>query len=556
MDGCVYERSDYLLSNAKEIRAFINSMDLTYDGKRIRWTKSFEELQKFVADVLEEQGNWSPKVSCSRKFTSSISDLGLTWYYTKQKTLLFQGQHGTELKEALINLCESPTSIESIRSKAVLLDNNIEIVSAEENTASASTIINPDAESCNCPCVNGILIELENIKLNMDIVESRTDALQSLANAQKVSFTSNECSSEISRLRQQLFEERHRTSQLESDLASLKKKFFHFEQKYRPNLKPQIKKANFMAKESLSHKQFSSTHSANENANKGKSNLCIDGINLPLIDLPNAPLSHEPMKSSLKANKERKHEQSRFPNQSISTTEVNNVSHMLQMTQPHDQSTSRIIVNNNNIPEIIQSSTTSIVNTSIIKKENSMLGKVLYSEKPITMPTVNEQLINKTDHANKNSTQLCNSRIDFNRLPLIEIPVTKLASSLDKVNKDSNRCKTRFPNQSTSTILYEESHTSEVASPQDQSASMAIADNNSTPESTRSSKMPFVNMSIVNKENSTHGVIPYSDQLSSRPAVSPFRLRSREKHRLTKNQDWLNYLDFVRKKTRNLTKQY
>ena len=140
---------------------------------------------------------------------------------------------------------------------------NIEIVSAEEDTASASTI---DAESCNCPCVTGILIELENIKLNMEIVEFRTDALQSLANAQKVSFTSNECSSEINRLRQELFEERHKTSQLESDLASLKKKFSDFEQKYMPNLKPQINKANFMAKESLSHKQFSSTHSVNESA--------------------------------------------------------------------------------------------------------------------------------------------------------------------------------------------------------------------------------------------------------------------------------------------------
>ena len=265
--------------------------------------------------------------------------------------MLFQGQHRTKRKETLINLCENPTSIESTRSKAVLQDNNIEIVSAEENTASASTI---DTESCNCPCITGILIELENIKLNMDIVESRMDALQSVANAQKVSFTSNECSSEINRLRQELFEETHKTSQLESDLASLKKKFFLFEQKYMPNLKPQIKKANFMAKESLSHKQFSSTHSANESANKGNSNLCIDGINLPFIDLPNAPLSHEPMKSSLKANKERKHEQSRSPNQSISTTVVNNVSHMLQMTSPHDQSISRIIVNNNNIPEIVQ----------------------------------------------------------------------------------------------------------------------------------------------------------------------------------------------------------
>ena len=214
---------------------------------------------KSLSDVLEEQGNWSLKVSCSPKFRSSISDLGLRWYYTKQKTLLFQGQHGTKLKETLIDLCVNSSSIESTRSKAVLQDNNTEIACTEKNRAFASTI---DAESCIFSCVAGILIELENIKLNIDIAESSTAALQSLANAQKVSFTSNECSSEINRLRQELFEERHKASQLQSDLASLKRKFSHFEQKYMSNLKPQIKKANFMAKESLPHKQFSSTHSA------------------------------------------------------------------------------------------------------------------------------------------------------------------------------------------------------------------------------------------------------------------------------------------------------
>ena len=79
-----------------------------------------------------------------RRSHARESSRALYQYYTKQKTLLYQGQHGTKLKETLINICENSTSIESTRSKAVLQDNNIEIVSAEENTASASTI---DAES-------------------------------------------------------------------------------------------------------------------------------------------------------------------------------------------------------------------------------------------------------------------------------------------------------------------------------------------------------------------------------------------------------------------------
>ena len=160
-DRRTYESSDYLLRNQNQARALINSMDLTYDGKRIRWTRTFEELQNFVANVLEERGKWSPKVSCSRKFTSSISDLGLTWYYTKQKTLLFQGHNGAKLKQTLIKLCKSSGPIVSPRndcgssSPVFKQDNDIEIVSVTENTCTASVSV-MDGASCKCPRVTGI----------------------------------------------------------------------------------------------------------------------------------------------------------------------------------------------------------------------------------------------------------------------------------------------------------------------------------------------------------------------------------------------------------------
>ncbi len=78
------------------------------------------------------------------------------------------------------------------------------------------------------------------MKLNMEILESRTDALQSLANVQKVCVSPSEYFDEISRLNQELHAERNKiTSQLESDLASLNKRFSGFEQKQSCNL-PQI----------------------------------------------------------------------------------------------------------------------------------------------------------------------------------------------------------------------------------------------------------------------------------------------------------------------------
>ena len=382
VDRRVYESSYSLLSNINETHLLINSKDLTYDGKRVRWTRTFEKLQNFVADVLEERGRWSPKVSCSRKFTSSISDLGLTWYYTKQKTLLFRGHSGTKLKEILIKLCEISTSIESTRSEG-RQNKNIEIVSVIEDAASASASASTiDGVSCKCPCATGILTELEKIKLNIESLESKIDALQSLANAQKVSFTPNDYSSEVRRLKQELFEERHKTSQLESDLAFLKKK-------------------------TLPHKQSSLMHSVNGGSNKGSGNLCIGGINLPLIDVP---------------------EETCFPNQSISTTVINNVSHTLEMTSSQNQSE-------------LRSGTMPIVNRQIMDKENSMLGISPYSKQSSTIPTLSEQLIHKTHHANKKSTQRCSSRINFNRLPLFAKTVNRFV----KVNKYSKCGKNLFP---------------------------------------------------------------------------------------------------------------
>ena len=70
----------------------------------------------------------------------------------------------------------------------------------------------------------------------MEILESRTDALQSLANVRKVGVSPSEYFDEISRLNQELHAERNKTSQLESDLASLNKRFSDFEQKPPCNL--------------------------------------------------------------------------------------------------------------------------------------------------------------------------------------------------------------------------------------------------------------------------------------------------------------------------------
>ena len=96
----------------------------------------------------------------------------------------------------------------------------------------------------------------------------------------RFALTSNEYFNEIDRLNQELLEERRKTSQLESDLTSLKKKFVDFEQKYcqmpKPNL--QTNKTDSKAQETSLPQQFRSVHSVNGSQNKRNNNLCIESI--------------------------------------------------------------------------------------------------------------------------------------------------------------------------------------------------------------------------------------------------------------------------------------
>ncbi len=58
------------------------------------WGKIF---RKFCQNVGQMDLAW--------RIVSSTSDMTLTWYYGKQKTLLVQVKAGYELKEALIKVC-------------------------------------------------------------------------------------------------------------------------------------------------------------------------------------------------------------------------------------------------------------------------------------------------------------------------------------------------------------------------------------------------------------------------------------------------------------------
>ena len=201
--------------NRESIRKYIKSSDLSYNSKRIRWSNSFELLVYLVENVIYEQGKWSSKKSISRRFTSSISDLHITWYYNKQKTLLFQG---TDLKHFLIRECEYVSlstsdqclsvsgneSMLAVKNNVCVPDviSNLECSNEEQSLDSDSCTRTTDAAllaSNTCYNCENFSTEVENMKISLEILQSKRDALQSLANVQKVCFSnSSMCSFEIS----------------------------------------------------------------------------------------------------------------------------------------------------------------------------------------------------------------------------------------------------------------------------------------------------------------------------------------------------------------------
>ena len=65
MDARVFPRSaecpDFFVTslNPDALLPYKENVDLTYDGKRLQWNKSFEDLKKFIANVVGLNGKWT-----------------------------------------------------------------------------------------------------------------------------------------------------------------------------------------------------------------------------------------------------------------------------------------------------------------------------------------------------------------------------------------------------------------------------------------------------------------------------------------------------------------
>ena len=190
------------------------SQDIDYDGKRISWHNDYESLQKFIECVFAQQGKWKSAGGTSKKFVSSIADLSCTWYPGKLNSLLFHGKTGDLVNEILVTVCKS-TSFNTFENSVKVCVQNIPVLNSRDtdgmtnssHTHTSNVSCRAVKDMCKQPspkyvdqssqtvdpnreqylCVD-LLSEFDNMKINFEIILTRVDALQSLANTQAICF--------------------------------------------------------------------------------------------------------------------------------------------------------------------------------------------------------------------------------------------------------------------------------------------------------------------------------------------------------------------------------
>ena len=197
---------------------------MSHDGVRLKWTGDLLELKRIVRELWGLEGKWSSPGGQSKKFSSTNSDLVLTWHKGKLNSVLFKGRDGVLVRDQRINtsVCGSPN----------LPDENVKVAtdfaSLVETTQNKTVCRSaPDFVDCqcqteqielnsnNCGCSCGIIAaELERMKLELVILQKKFEFKLDSFVAELSTDRTN-----INQLKQELGYEKGKNSRFESELA-------------------------------------------------------------------------------------------------------------------------------------------------------------------------------------------------------------------------------------------------------------------------------------------------------------------------------------------------
>lgn len=228
------------------IQPFIDGNQLIHDGTKFKWVNDFDSLKNFIDNTVGLTGKWRSPGGNTKKFNCTNADLFVTWYQGKKNSLLFQGKDGELFKNHLVgllnstNVCVNNDNANNLHgcstdSPAMLVPVEANLLSAKacelalDNNVGKNLNYPESISCCMCSCNDELI---EDMKINMEILQSRVDALQTLANTQHLVFTPVvEQSHRIEELERVLAGEKKRTNQLETEIVLLKGKLTKLDQK-------------------------------------------------------------------------------------------------------------------------------------------------------------------------------------------------------------------------------------------------------------------------------------------------------------------------------------
>ena len=180
---CSAKCSDFCIksSNLDAFLAHKDELDLSYDGKRLKWNGSFEDLVYFFETVVGLNGKWTSPGGNSKKLSNCRCNIIITWYYGKQRTLLFQGKEGYLLKDILIKFCVANSTLKYSEPQSSPKQADCYEVACAE-IASVERTITPNAENLANLCN---IDDLSNI--------SQTDAVSDISTVDDI-LTSSDAS--------------------------------------------------------------------------------------------------------------------------------------------------------------------------------------------------------------------------------------------------------------------------------------------------------------------------------------------------------------------------
>ena len=195
------------------------------------WTGDLVSLKQFIEASFDLNGKW--KSPGDERKSYSDGETTITWWKNKKK-LHFCGKDAKQLKQKCCDLLMGNEIIDDNNTRTnqdehCHTNNSCIIISESTEAFGAAKTTTPAEKSAlkietinHCLC-NQNLHDVNDIKLDIEILQSRIHALQSLANVQEGYSSIIDNSNKIGLLEQRCLEEREKLNKIELDLIDVKR---------------------------------------------------------------------------------------------------------------------------------------------------------------------------------------------------------------------------------------------------------------------------------------------------------------------------------------------